>query len=50
MYLRNNHTYLQGPFRYSDRPRPQLLAPLSKVIISSGLLAAVCASLILALG
>lgn len=44
------HTFLEGPYKISERPRPQLLAPLSKLLLSSALLGAAIVALGLLIG
>lgn len=50
MTTSTNHTFLDGPYRISERPRPQVLAPLSKLLLSFVLLGAVIVTMGLFLG
>ncbi len=50
MTTSTNHHFLEGPYKISERPRPQLLAPLSKILLSAALFSAVIVTMGLFLG
>ncbi len=50
MTTSTNHTFLDGPYKISERPRPQVLAPLSKLLLSFAALGAIVVAMGLFLG